>query len=641
MISIIELCNKDLEILCSYIRKKIFEICLHSRSGHIGGCSGAVELVSTLYFGGILKIDGSDSKNDLRDRVLVRGHLGPLRYTIFSLIKYIEEYELLNYRNINSMLKGHEDHKEVPGIDITPSGSLGMLLSYGVGSALYSKMNNLGFNSYVFIGDGEEQEGNVSEAARQASFMRLNNLIVIIDKNYKQLSNPVSDTDCSDLSKIWEGYGWNVLVNKDGNNINQVRNYYAQSLDLSTSTNKPTVIISSTTKGLGIQGAQSHFSGYHTINTCTANLVNKAIESIEIDPLIYKIKKDILDKINSEPGICLSNKIFIPIELSIKPKETTPLNPDYCQADYFMDLSLELRKNNIDKKDFIFLTADVTKQDDVDFIKLKEFSTFINVGIREQHCISLAHGFSISNPSSRIIINSFDAFSFRSLDQINASVQGGGSFTVIGDISGLTNSRNGKTHQTSSHPIAISSIPNLIFLEPADVLDTFNCLNWAIGKSRGIVYIRIYNYNCENIDINYEKRNINYYVAHGSIINCDIVVVSSGLTVISSISAAKILYEKCNIKVCVVNVINIKSLDFNFYKYLSNKKILAPYNGSPDFIGSYIASGFFKHKLQPPQCIDSLGFNFGDTGSTDDLLSIYGLDDVGIADKLNSMITIN
>jgi len=178
----------DLEVLCKDIRKDVFKITRFAKSGHIGGCSSSTELMASLYFGGLLRYDPENPDNPNRDIVLVRGHLGPLRYKIFSLLGWIDSEELFTYRSLNSRLQGHEDMSQVPGVDITPSGSLGMILSYGVGAAVAAKKTNRDSQIYVFLGDGEEQEGNVSEAARHATNLNLDNLITIIDRNQKQLS---------------------------------------------------------------------------------------------------------------------------------------------------------------------------------------------------------------------------------------------------------------------------------------------------------------------------------------------------------------------------------------------------------------------------------------------------------------------
>ena len=179
----INLENSQLEELCKEVRADMFNLIKNSKSGHLGGCSSSTEMMVSLYFAGLLNYDVKNPFDEKRDNVLVRGHLGPLRYKIFSMLGWVDEKELKNYRKLGSILQGHESMDLVPGVDITPSGSLGMLLSYGVGSAISSKTQKKDSKTYVFLGDGEEQEGNVSEAARHASKLGLDNLICIIDKN--------------------------------------------------------------------------------------------------------------------------------------------------------------------------------------------------------------------------------------------------------------------------------------------------------------------------------------------------------------------------------------------------------------------------------------------------------------------------
>ena len=197
-----------LSTLAIEVRKSAFDTIINANSGHLGGNSSSVELLTCLYFGGILKFDLNNSQNENRDRVLIRGHEGPVRYKIFSLMGLFPESELKTYRQFGSILQGHEDMHTTPGVDITPSGSLGMILSYGVGSAISAKEKGLNYKTFVFLGDGEEQEGNVSEAARHASNLGLDNLVCILDKNNKQLSRATCESDGGvDIKKIWEGYG--------------------------------------------------------------------------------------------------------------------------------------------------------------------------------------------------------------------------------------------------------------------------------------------------------------------------------------------------------------------------------------------------------------------------------------------------
>lgn len=269
---------KNLEILASFLRRDALEVVSAANNGHIGGSLSSVELLTAMYFGGIFKFDINDPKNPNRDKVLIRGHEGPIRYPIFSLMGYIQRNELSTYRQLGSRLQGHEDMHEMPGVDVTPSGSLGMLLSYGVGSAIESKNKGQKNKIIVFLGDGEEQEGNVSEAARHGASLGLENLICIIDKNGKQLSRPTIESDrSSDLETIWRGYGWDVEIIKNGHDISEILDVYRRL----QKTMKPTVVIANTIKGYGVDGSEEHFSGYHTLSAVPdKEVINKAISEL-------------------------------------------------------------------------------------------------------------------------------------------------------------------------------------------------------------------------------------------------------------------------------------------------------------------------------------------------------------------------
>jgi len=241
-----------LEAICHEVRKGILEITLNAQSGHIGGCLSSVELMVALYFGGVARIDIQDPSHPERDRILVRGHLGPLRYKLFSLLGWIPEDELKRYRRLGSMLQGHEDMTKVPGIDITPSGSLGMLVSYGVGAAVALRRERRTSRVYVFLGDGEEQEGNVSEAARHAAHLHLSNLICVMDRNGKQLSCTTARVDSAvAIDALWRAYGWEVIHVEDGHSLSVILDAY-RSLSASL---RPALLIADTIKGRGLPGA--------------------------------------------------------------------------------------------------------------------------------------------------------------------------------------------------------------------------------------------------------------------------------------------------------------------------------------------------------------------------------------------------
>lgn len=624
--------TRELETLSALARKGAFEICLAADHGHIGGSSAATELFVALYFGGVLRFNPGDPHDARRDRVLVRGHLGPLRYKIFSWLGWIEEDELPTYRRLGTRLHGHEDHLETPGVDISPSGSLGMLLSYGTGAALGMRDTGRDSRTFVFLGDGEEQEGVVSEAARHAAHLKLGNLVAIIDRNGKQLSNPVVDTDSTNLALMWEGYGWRVLHVPDGHNIKTIVAAYTEAVKQALPEGRPMLIIADTVKGIGLEGATEHFSGFHTMSRVRSDVVRCGVAAIDAGLDAEEVRA-VLEKVNalrvgsqvdSEPVAS-----WQPVPLGICQMPQTPNHPDDCQFDYFSQLRRLTEKEVLDPGGMYFLTADVTTKEAVQKLGLGDMFRFHNVGIREQHMIALSHGLSTVRPDARILINSFDAFTYRCIDQINALLQGHGSIVIIGDVSGVTNARNGKTHQTTGLPAALLSMEGLTFLEPWDAADTFACLNWAIGQSRRAVYIRVHSSFVQCLPDERVERSLSYYSVRDTAGTPDLVLVSSGLTVDSCIKAADRLKEE-GVSVRVVNVVNPNSLDAGFGRLVAGgRPCLTVYNGHPRVLRQSVADALLQYSIYP-SVVQGIGFTVGNTGTLPELLAWAGLDGEGV-----------
>lgn len=635
-----DLSGEELEMISNYLRWQVFEICQRASSGHIGGSSGAVELFTSLYFGGILRYDPRDPRASNRDRVLVRGHVGPVRYPLFSLLGWVEEEELAGYRKLGSRLHGHEDHEATPGVDLTPSGSLGMLLSYGVGCAVSARDRNLPFDTYVFIGDGEEQEGNISEAARHAAHLGLRNLVAIIDRNGKQLSDPVDHIDSASLETVWRGYGWNVLLLKKGHDHAVIQESYREARRLNEETTRPTVIIAETIKGFGLDGCATHFSGYHTTSTCASDVVTRAIEGLrEQIARQSSTWESLKSRLRTGDHIETRSVAFVPRSLDLQPRAETPNHPDFCQGDYFKSIGEEVARGCLRGQRLYFLTADVTRYDQVEALGLRDFCQYYNLGIREQHTLGFAHGLSLTDPEARIIINSFDAFTYRWMDQINAAAQGGSSLLIIADTAGLTNAQNGRTHQSSGQPGAILAMPGVTFLEPWDAEDTFRCLNWIIGESRGVVYLRVHSSTVPVAPHAATERNLKSYLVWRSSLEERITVVASGMTVSSAIQAA-IKLEEEGIGIRVVNIVNHKNPGHALNELmLPGKPLITVYNGGADVLGANIA----KRAMELPQplrpsAMASIGFDFGTTGKFDELKRYLRLDADGVSDAIRHML---
>jgi len=604
--------HKELSDICEEVREDSFRIIKKAKSGHLGGCSSSVELMVALYFGGALNYNPRNPFDEERDRVLVRGHLGPLRYKIFSLLGWLDEKELEHYRELGSKLQGHESMELVGGVDITPSGSLGMLLSYGTGAAIAAKKQNKSFKTYVFLGDGEEQEGNVSEAARHASNISLGNLICIIDRNRKQLSHPTEDVDGkADIKKIWEGYGWKVINLNDGHNLTEILSAY----ETAKIAGRPAMIIADTIKGKGIDGCLENYNGYHTISSCPEASLNAVLQkerkkTAQRMPLI-EVKRP-------QP---YSAKLNISIS---PPKEKTKLED--AKDSYLQELEKELAKQG---KRFYVMTADLMQKPYVQKSNFSDSTSFIDVGIREQHLLACAHGISTTDPDSRIWIQSGDAFLYRCADQLDIIRQAKSKLVIIGDRAGLGGGKNGATHQSSCQPGMLLNMDGITFLEPADAEDLYNCFNWAVNDYSGPTYIRIHSDQIENLP-HREPKNLSNYVVIEPKTKPDVTLIGSGLAMKYAVEAVNGLQER-GISSRLINVVNMKSLDAEFAEKIEERvPALTIYNGNPFVLESAVSSALLKYDSNRPSYIASRGFVKGTSGSLTDLLKHYGLDKEGI-----------
>jgi len=616
----INLDNKQIEDLCKEIRRESFDMIRQAKSGHLGGCSSSTELMATLYFGEILNYNPDNPFDENRDRVVVRGHLGPLRYKIFSILGWLDKNELKTYRSLGSRLQGHESMDLIPGVDITPSGSLGMVLSYGVGAALSGRKQGKGFRVYAFLGDGEEQEGNVAEAARHAARLSLDNLVCILDQNKKQLSHPTSDVDCGDVIEIWRGYGWDVKQIKNGHNIEEVRRV----LQESKRANKPVFIVAKTIKGKEIDGCAESYNGYHTISSCPRELLDASINKLESGAVL---NSDFPKKLN------VRRSKNIKLDIGICPPQKLMGLEDATDI-YLRNLESELGKKGIR---FYIMTADLMDKEYIDSFEFSPTTKFIDVGIREQHLFACAHGISLTDPNSRVWIHSGDSFLYRSSDQLNAACQGRTGMVIIGDRPGLGGGKNGPTHQSSGQPGVLLTMPGLTFLEPADMEDLYNCLNYAFNDYSGPIYTRLHPGKIETLPSE-ERKNIDNYIVYDPKLKPHITLVGSGLAMINALDTARDLSEE-GIGARLINVVNPKTLNDRFLsKLVADSPVLTLYNGNPFVLESAVSTSIMRATGNKPSQVFSHGFEYGTSGAIEDLLSYFGYDNKSIKRRVRSIL---
>lgn len=244
-------------------------------SGHIGGAMSICEVLAVLY-GGVMNVNPNNPQQDDRDFfVLSKGHCGPALYATLALKEYFPVEELATLNRPGTRLPSHADRLKTPGIDMS-TGSLGQGISAATGIAMGNKLLGLENYTYVIIGDGELQEGQVWEAACFASHQKLDRLIVFVDFNKRQLDGYVVDIcDSGDIGKKFDSFGFNVLK-ADGTDVMDINNAIEKA---KTNNNKPTVIILDTEKGQGCNFAEEAEFNHHM--TVSEEMANSAVAEIE------------------------------------------------------------------------------------------------------------------------------------------------------------------------------------------------------------------------------------------------------------------------------------------------------------------------------------------------------------------------
>jgi len=238
----------QLEETAKLLRRHVVSMLHEAGSGHPGGSLSAADLVTALYFR-VLRHDPATPSWEDRDRfIMSKGHAVPIVYAAMAETGYFPVEELKTLRKLNSRLQGHPSVKDLPGIEAS-TGSLGQGLSIGLGMALGLRMDGRDSRTFVVMGDGEIQEGQVWEAAMAAAQFKTDNLIGIVDRNHFQLDGSTADImEVDSVVDKWKAFGWRV-IEADGHSMKAVVEALESACE---KTGRPTMIVAETVKGKGV-----------------------------------------------------------------------------------------------------------------------------------------------------------------------------------------------------------------------------------------------------------------------------------------------------------------------------------------------------------------------------------------------------
>ena len=253
--------TQELKLLAERNRKRLVEVVYKAKAGHIGGDLSCLNVMTALYFKVMRNLDPQQPKAPNRDRfVLSKGHCVEALYVTLEAKGFLKSEVLDTLGRFGSILSGHPTI-EVPGIEVN-SGALGHGLSIGVGMAIAAKMDQKDYHTYVLMGDGEQGEGSIYEAAMAANCYHLDNLVAIIDRNRLQISGNTEDVMPLDsIPERWTALGWEV-VEMNGDDMQSIVDTFAR---IDYHNNLPHLLVSNTTKGKGVSFMEGVAKWHHGV----------------------------------------------------------------------------------------------------------------------------------------------------------------------------------------------------------------------------------------------------------------------------------------------------------------------------------------------------------------------------------------
>lgn len=264
----------QLEILAAKIRYDVLDMLQHRGYGHLGGSLSLVELMSVLY-GKQMQYDATNPKWEQRDRVVLsKGHAGPVWYSALAESGFFDKEWLYTLNDGGTKLPSHPDRTKTPGVDMT-TGSLGQGTSTAAGIATALKKSHIDRYVYLIVGDGELNEGQCWEAFQYIANYKLNNCIVIIDDNKRQLDGYTKDImNPFDISKKMEAFGFFTQKVK-GNDIEAIDDAINKAKEVK---DKAVCIVLDTIKGQGVPYFENMFSN-HSVKFNTDEINDAANEA--------------------------------------------------------------------------------------------------------------------------------------------------------------------------------------------------------------------------------------------------------------------------------------------------------------------------------------------------------------------------
>ena len=453
-------------------------------SGHAGGTLSIMDAAAALY----LKVAKHDPKNPNwpdRDRIIwSAGHKAPSLYLGLAFAGFCKIEDVVLLRKLGSQFQGHPHWLKLPGVEVS-SGSLGQGLSISVGIALAARLDGKSYRTFCIMGDGEQQEGEIWEAAMEAAHYKLDNLVGIVDCNGLQIDGRVADVmNIDPLEEKYKSFGWDT-VRIDGHNLDQLVKTLSE---IRTGTRKPLVVLANTVKGKGISFMEN-VAGWHGKAPNHEEMIRglqelglkehipyaKLLESAE------RYQQQVTHELNAK--LPRFSRDYWWNESMAMNAKMEPTRAGFGRA---------LAQHGDDER-VVCLGLDISGS-----ITISDFyagrparkKRWISMGIAEQSATAAAAG--LAKEGKLPVFGTYATFAAaRNLDQIRTSIcYGNFNVLIAGAHGGVSVGPDGATHQALEDLFAVCGLPNMSVVVPCDSIETRKATSYLLLEHKGPKYIR-------------------------------------------------------------------------------------------------------------------------------------------------------
>jgi len=601
-------------------------------SGHPGGSMSSVDMFLTLHH--MARVNPKDPVCDERDRIIVsHGHTSPGVYASLAAAGFFEITPVLHgFRQGNSPFEGHVE-KSVPGVE-WDTGNLGQGLSVGVGKALYARQSGHKFHTYVLMGDGEQQKGQIGESRRMAVKYKLHNLTAAIDFNRLQISGKIDEVMPQNIKAEWEADGWKVLE-IDGHDFNQIYDaFYKTSHDNSA----PYMILAHTVMGKGVSFMEND-EGFHGA-AVKMDKVAQALEELGVDNDI----ESLLEKRKAGPPPKFDDPGYP--DLDIKPGEpiTYGVDEKMDNRGAWGKALLSVADANMTHEGFRMMVFD---NDLSGSVKTAAFGkkypdSFCQCGISEHSTAVTAGAMSVEN-----ILTVWAAFGVFGVDETYNQAR-------LNDInhtnlklfcthSGVNVGEDGKTHHCIDYFGLLNSTFGWKLITPADPNQTDRIVRYVLGTPGNFAVIMG---RSKLLPVTNENGRLffgdNYKYRYGRMETVrkgeNIALVAAGNMLPVAVEAWNKLKEQ-DVTVTLVSVSDWSDLhpdDLRMLGGYDHVVTLEDHNVKTG-LGSAIAAALFELGLKTG--FTRMGITrFASSGKPDELYKLLGIDADSVAAKIKALL---